>query len=97
MGDDDRILDRKPVFRHEGAAAPAEVSHEGIAEIVHSSPRDQGAGDVRPPHRAAVRLNKYFVQSDRDAEYVEPVDDFFRPSVAEGAQLEQSPLQGFRL
>ena len=97
VGNDDRIFDRKPVLRHEGAAVAAEVAHEGITKIVHDPARDQGAGDMGPSNRSPIRLNEHFVQGDRDPEHIEPVDDFLGASVAECAQLEQSLLQGLQV
>src|SRR5258705_7530311 len=58
VSNDDRILDRKPVFRHEGTPIAAQVAHEGITEIVHDSARDQSAGDMGPANSSPIRLKE---------------------------------------
>src|SRR5687768_3955591 len=74
----DRILDCEDFLLHESAAAATKIAHECIAKIVNRSASDHGAGDVRPAHGAAVRLQKNFVERDRYAERVQLVDDFLR-------------------
>lgn len=89
VGDRDGILNGKLVLRYECAPLGTKVACECVAKITDDSAGNHRSGNVRPPNRSAVRLQQYFVQCQRDAELVEPVDYPSRAGVSGNPKIGQ--------
>lgn len=75
VGDRDCILDGKLVFRYERTPLRAKVPGECVTKITNDSTGNHRSRNVWSPNRSAIRLEENFVQCQRDAELIEPVDD----------------------
>src|SRR3982751_2296255 len=61
MGNANCILDRELGLWDERTARCAEKSRKRIPEVVHGTPCNHRARDMRSPHRATVRLLEHFI------------------------------------
>jgi hypothetical protein len=89
MGDRDGILDGKLVLRHERAPLGAKVPGERVAKITDDSTGNHRSRNVWSPNRPAIRLQENFIQCQRDAELIEPVDYPPRASVSGNPKIGQ--------
>jgi hypothetical protein len=74
MGDRDGILNGKLVLRYERAPLCAKVAGECVAKITHDTTGNHRSRNMWSPNRSAIRLQQNFIQCQRDAELIEPVD-----------------------
>jgi hypothetical protein len=82
VGDRDGVLHREPVLRDERASLCSQVPIECVAKINHDSTGNHRTRNVRPANRSAIRLHENFIQCQRDADLIEPVDYPSRASVS---------------
>jgi hypothetical protein len=89
MGDRDRILNGKLVLRYERTPLGAKVAGKCVAKITHDSTGNHRSRHVWSPNRSAIRLQENFIQRQRDAELVEPVDYPSRAGMSGNPQIGQ--------
>ena len=89
VGDRDRILNGELVLRYERAPFGAKVACERVAKITHHSTGNHRSRHVWSPNRSAIRLQENFIQCQRDAQLVEPVDYPSRARVPRNPQIGQ--------
>jgi hypothetical protein len=89
VGDCDGVLNGKLVLRYERAPLGAKVAGECVAKITHDPTRDHRSRNVWSPNRSAIRLQENFIQRQRDAELVEPVDYPSRAGMSGNPQIGQ--------
>lgn len=89
VGDRDGILNGKLVLRYERAPLGAKVAGECVAKIAHYSAGNHRSRNVWSPNRSAIRLQQNFIQCQRDAELIEPVDYPSRAGVSGNPKIGQ--------